>query len=370
MKIILLFLLSAASVFCQSSSQQVLISQSISSGGSCGSFVHCRAITVDHTKVPSNQSNFPVLVSGTYSYLATVGNGGFATNSNGYDIGFYSDSGITTKLDWETELWTASNGLVVYWVRIPTVSSSVDTVFYMAYGNASITTDQSNKTGVWDTNFKGIWHLPNGTTLGATDSTSSANNGTITGATAGTGQIDGAGAFSGSGQYISGGVVSAASFPATLSCWFKSGASSTFGVMLSVDANANDGFRIGLGGSNKPEAAIGGVAVYDFTALSTLSTGTWYFLTVTFSGNGGSAIAYLAAAGGSLANQTLSIGTPSGAMNKFHLGVRGDLNSLTTWNGSLDELRYSNIARAADWITAEYNNQNSPSTFYTVGSQI
>lgn len=37
--------------------------------------------------------------------------------------------------------------------------------------------------------------------------------------------------------------------------------------------------------------------------------------------------------------------------------------------GSLDELRLSSVDRSADWIAAEYANQNSPSTFYAIGSQ-
>src|SRR5208283_4210852 len=35
-----------------------------------------RAIVIDHTKVPNtDQANFPVLITGTYTYLATVANG-------------------------------------------------------------------------------------------------------------------------------------------------------------------------------------------------------------------------------------------------------------------------------------------------------
>jgi YD repeat-containing protein len=40
-------------------------------------YAYQRSITIDHTIVPNtNQSNFPVLIRGTYSYLATVANGG------------------------------------------------------------------------------------------------------------------------------------------------------------------------------------------------------------------------------------------------------------------------------------------------------
>jgi hypothetical protein len=71
-------------------------------------YAYQRSITIDHTKVPNtNQSNFPVLISGTYSYLATVANGGNVQNANGYDIIFTSDAACTTKLDHEVETWPA-----------------------------------------------------------------------------------------------------------------------------------------------------------------------------------------------------------------------------------------------------------------------
>jgi len=63
-----------------------------------------RAITIDHTKVPNtDQSNFPVLISGTYSYLATVPNSGNVQNANGYDVIFTSDAACTTKLNHEVD---------------------------------------------------------------------------------------------------------------------------------------------------------------------------------------------------------------------------------------------------------------------------
>src|SRR5207249_4833764 len=40
-----------------------------------------------------------------------------------------------------------------------------------------------------------------------------------------------------------------------------------------------------------------------------------------------------------------------------------------TWNGQIDEVRMSNAARSGDWIAAEYANQTSPSTFYSIGTE-
>jgi hypothetical protein len=39
------------------------------------------------------------------------------------------------------------------------------------------------------------------------------------------------------------------------------------------------------------------------------------------------------------------------------------------FNGFIDEVRVSNIARSSDWINTEYKNQNNPAVFYTIGSE-
>ena len=39
------------------------------------------------------------------------------------------------------------------------------------------------------------------------------------------------------------------------------------------------------------------------------------------------------------------------------------------FEGIIDEVRISSTARSAAWIKTEYNNQNSPSTFYSVGKE-
>jgi RHS repeat-associated protein len=46
----------------------------------------------------------------------------------------------------------------------------------------------------------------------------------------------------------------------------------------------------------------------------------------------------------------------------------GSYSSVNFWHGLLDEVRLSNIERSDDWVTTEYNNQSSPSTFYTLSS--
>lgn len=50
------------------------------------------------------------------------------------------------------------------------------------------------------------------------------------------------------------------------------------------------------------------------------------------------------------------------------LQVGGSTAATSYMNGKQDEARVSNVARSSSWITADHNNQSSPSTFYSVGS--
>ena len=123
-------------------------------------FGYRRAIVIDHTKVPNtDQANFPVLISGTYGYLANVANGGHVQNANGYDIIFSSDCTGNQKLDHEIESYNPATGAVAMWVRLANVSHTTDTVFYVSYGDSTIQTSQENRTGVWDSSYEMVLHL-------------------------------------------------------------------------------------------------------------------------------------------------------------------------------------------------------------------
>jgi len=40
------------------------------------------------------------------------------------------------------------------------------------------------------------------------------------------------------------------------------------------------------------------------------------------------------------------------------------------WNGIIDEIRLSRVARSADWILTEFKNQNDPDSFYSISDEI
>ena len=92
-------------------------------------------------------------------------------------------------------------------MRIPTLQRDSTNEFYVYYGGPTAT-DQQNKTGVWDNNFKGVRHMSatSGPTTMLLDSTANSNTGTKYFAdnpsTTSTGQIDGAQDFDGDGNHI------------------------------------------------------------------------------------------------------------------------------------------------------------------------
>jgi len=146
-------------------------------------FSYKRPITIDNTKVSGSAdfTDFPALISLSGDWLKTTAvdsTNGRIKNSNGYDI-IFRDTNLV-QLDHEIEEYdgSASAGTLVAWVRIPTLDYNDDTIIYMYYGNACISSPTENPTGVWDDNFVGVWHLKETGTGTRYDSTQYGNNGT------------------------------------------------------------------------------------------------------------------------------------------------------------------------------------------------
>jgi len=340
-----------------------------------------RSITIDHTKAgaTTDLSNFPIVVSGTYAYLATTGHGGKVQNASGFDVGFFLDSGCSTgKLNWETELYTAATGVVDYWVQIPTVSHTNDTVFYMCYGDATISTDQSNQHGVWNSFYKMVWHFPNGSTLSATDSTSNGNNGAIGTPTATTGQVDGGALFDNSTGVIT-------MNNATLTA----GKSFSVAWWENVTSNAGGGrFSFVATGSCGASAIVRGVAAINLwyapncggtvsaSAAPTIaaSVGVWHHYVITATDPNSSTPANFTMYVDGVSSAVAASSSYNAGGGNRGAGYNAVLASPA--NATLDEVQVLvGVQLSADWVKAAYNNQNIPDKsagaggFYTVGSE-
>ncbi len=324
------------------------------------SYSYILPLTIDHTKVAGELTHFPVLISATIATLKTAANGGHVQNVNGYDIQFFADSALFNPLTYEIESWDATTGAIIAWVRIPALSALADTVIYLAYGDSSITTSRANASGVW-AGYRAVYHFGSASTLSLADSTGNGLTLTNTNAvTAGTGKVRGAGSFaSASSQYLSFSDAQTHT-QLSLSVWVKFNSGADLGTergCFVANVNSTDTVVAEYNGTYwrcyASTASVVGSSVPDTTV--------WHHLVVT-AANSGNVKLYV---NGQLIGQS-ALPYNLGAVTSVDIGQWG---GVYYWNGLIDEARVSTVELSASWIATEYANQNSPSTFVTVGSE-
>jgi len=114
-------------------------------------WLYRKKITINASQVPANASDFPILATTTDANLAGK------ARSDGYDIIFTAADG-TTPLDYEREYYNGATGQLAVWIETD-LSSTTDTELYMYYGNSGANIDPATTTGVWDSSYRGVWHL-------------------------------------------------------------------------------------------------------------------------------------------------------------------------------------------------------------------
>jgi len=331
-----------------------------------------KTITIDHTKVAGDLSNFPILIELTDASLASH------AQSDGDDIVFVDYLG--SKLDHEIEYFDKVTGKLITWIRIPNLFSSADTMLYMYYGNPA-SPNQENVAGVWGSDFIMVQHFDE--TSGAHfDSTSNNNdcspqNGVIQGTN---GKIDGADSFDGNDDVVTRAGMLSGSIGSiyTLSVWINlaSFAGDPNPRIIELD-NLILFVSAGPAGTGNvvnfvsmyhrwSSPSVGQWCSYSNTILPTEG---WVYITATYDGSSTANDALIYKNGASLSLWEWN--TPAGSFNSSYtnlcIGDRpvGD----RSYNGKIDEVRISNNIRSAAWIQTEYNNQRDPTSFYTVGSE-
>jgi len=331
------------------------------------SYTGTGTITIDHTKCGSSSTtNFPFLFYGTYAGagsdpdLRTVGNGGAVTDTDGDDIIFCASNNPTDLLDFERISYTAASGAVIFWIRIPTLSNSSDTVIYLFYGNGSVTTFQGNTNGTWNSSYLFMIHGSNV----LTDSTANARDFTCTTPTYSTGKF---------GTCMSNPDADALKVPARTDSGLPSGtADRTIRLWVAwVDNTIGDQplWSYGsLGGQDQRMRQSGftgsDVLKYikssdDITATFNPTINQFYYVVLTFNSSGTVAKIYIDGSNVATATKSGWSTTLAGSVYIF-----SDTFGIT--RAKIQEFSIRNVVESADEVLAAYNNQNSPSTFYAI----
>ncbi|WP_167975071.1 DUF2341 domain-containing protein [Lentzea indica] len=336
-------------------------------------WLYRKAITIDHTKVPANTTNFTVLVSRTDSDLAA------RAHSTGRDI-LFTDSDKVTKLGHEIESYTSASGILVAWVQVPSLSSTVSKTIYMYYGNATAG-DQQNASGTWRSEYKGVWHLsqsPTATAPQFKDSTSNANHGTAQGSipsgAQAAGKVNGSITLDGSNDYVSTAVQQTNPQAFTIEAWVKTSSASGRAVVNFEDiqtgsaSTPNYDRAIYVGTDGRPRFVLwDGSQARIAAGASTIVDGQWHHLAGTYNGTtmnfyvDGTAVTPVTSSSAQVFNGYWRFGS-------YH--VEPYINAIDGhFSGSIDEIRVSNTAWSATTITTRYNNQSSPSTFLSLAGE-
>ncbi|MFO7676948.1 MAG: DUF2341 domain-containing protein [Thermoplasmatota archaeon] len=315
-----------------------------------------KLITVNSSLVDGDLVNFPILVSIIDGNLADK------AQENGNDIAFVLYSDNITTLNHEIELFNSTSGELVCWVNVSSLSSTLDTKIWMYFGNSDAS-NQENIHDVWDDNYVGVWHL-NETSGNAIDSTVNNNDGTLvnTPIQGMDGKIGKAYSFDGAdGDYIELGNnnMPRTDGAVTLEAWAYYPLGTTPGTENLVLINDGSGAAIQLGFRNTAVTTWlwGGSIIVD---SSLPGSGEWHHYAFTTDGTNH----YLYVNGDQTDTSTVSLQSAATTEARINTEDWGE-----TFDGSIDEVRVSNIARNSNWIKTSYNNINSLDDFLIFGSE-
>jgi len=223
----------------------------------------------------------------------------------------------------------------------------------MCYGNTSVS-NQENIEGTWDSSFMAVHHMEETSGI-VYDSTSKNNDGIPYGAPDQNiaGRIGSANYFDGVNDRIQLPQIYSSEKKFTIEAWvypqigaryFVSQWSSYDGVFLQVNRYGNQ------------------IQYYindEYAGIYDISPNKWYYMVCTFDG--------------STVNLYKNAGTPVSRESNVpdwpseNLVIGDRLAGGRQFHGIVDEVRLSNTARSTGWIKTSYNNQNDPSSFYSVG---
>jgi hypothetical protein len=342
-------------------------------------WLYRQKITLSSSVTDADLSGVPYLIE-----ITDAGNALFTrAQPDGDDVLFTASDGVT-KLNHEIETFSTSSKQLMAWVRITSLSSITNTDIYMYYGQV-LAPSQQNPMAVWDSTYKGVWHLDEDSSgTGALDLyedvTGNGSHGDDSlSATGQAGQVDGGQEFDGADDYVDlddhvGTYASLAE--GSLSLWFKYTDTLDYRLLFSTSCNTDDNSDLDIMyylPSNVFMWGIreDGVNVVNCSFPENYADGSWhyYVLTVDTSGNhhyvDGSKITCDYTFGGDSSTQAFFDAVTG--LNTLRFGNREDFSgNQYHFGGSLDEIRISSTPRSAVWITASYRNQFDPSTYQTL----
>ena len=325
-------------------------------------------------------TNFPVLVILTN----TTAGAGFDFSdflSPPYGDLRFAAADKVTPLDFEVESWN-TDGRAHVWVRVPELAHGLE--IYALWEKLGVAAPACTTNGaVWSGGYVGVWHMnesPADAAPQIRDSTEFGSHGTCYGSMTASdlvpGMVGGALDFDGANDYVNCGN-HARLEPArvTLSAWLKATGNGTHSDGNMAVSKGRLGTSPYMAWSlrhhltNKKVGALlglGGSEIIPYSSASVFST-TMPFAHVALTFNGSSYCLFVNGV------RDVSVGN-SNPINyaqtdrTLHIGHWGFSGWLRQFQGLIDEVRVSEVARSSNWIWACYMNTASNALFNSYGN--
>jgi len=289
----------------------------------------------------------------------------------------FTASDGSTLINHQVERYNPVTGQLVAWVQIPLLSATVNTDFYLYFGNNTVTIDPST-TNTWDSNFQAAYHL----NLNQNDVTSNGNNLSLTGTSLQSPAVaaDGRDIESTEKMFCSPSAAVQTNGNVTLETWINFETLQPTGndnVLISCGGAADVGipdnmfysFNFNGGGANpnKPrmfwEFGPGTNESIVSTATTAITPGTWYHLAAIRDVT--NSVVRFFIDGIQLGADVTYTNAPSGGtLTTLNIGEQQD-NTIRDIDADFDEIRISNAVRIPEWMQATYQTGRIGSTFIT-----
>lgn len=355
---------------CSSSSTQTVTV----SAANYGNYGFKKPITLNTTTlgIITNLANFPALLTIQDNNLIisnTCTDKVKTPNGPNYDFAF-TDANGTSELYYQVESYDQTTGTLLVWVQIPSLTYAVNNSIMFFYGSPSptVTHNAAFFQNTWGSDYKAVYHFNEGTYSGSvTDGSSGGHTGTTSGMSSSdlvTGKIGSAYSFNGSSKLINAGSVNITG-PFTISAWVKPAVVNSDQKIITNQAtggSSTGGYKLGIFSNGVAETESGtAINRGQGTPPPTMTANTWYYVQGVF--NGSTLSTYVNGA----QYEILSTTTAPSSTTPLYIGA-GEGGNVYYFNGLIDEARVSNAAKSADWLKAEYVNQNNPAAFTSAGS--
>ena len=334
-----------------------------------------KKITIDHTKITGDLTNFPILLSVIDQDLRDK------AQNDGDDIIFMDNLGVATKLSHEIEYFDSSTGKLIAWVNIPIVHSTEDTFLYIYYGNPS-SINQQFPEKVWINHYNAVWHLNNNPTANIIDSSSKGNDGTARGEMTSSDLVNGKIGlclhFDGADDYISFTEFTGSLNTGTCIAWVQT-TTNGIGTVWGEAKTTTDKPYIVCGKYYDDNLwfardVYGTSSNYQGFNPIEMNDGQWHQVAWLSKGTGNGNTFYFD-------GQPVSLNWQDGhdpdgmwfddqSTDSHSIGALDRPTSRSHWTGLLDEIRIAKIPLSAAWIATEYINQNNPAGFINIGPEV